>query len=120
MLEILSTEYEDRMMSDDDKCLARQIVKHVCVTLKKYMESHLHFKYTQVTRQQNPTTVPAQPMFRTAQTTPEGICEQVRTLQEILPARANWTPVSQLMELGGINLLLRVVAYSYEWNYSGR
>lgn len=48
------------------------------------------------------------------------IGEQVRTLQEMLPMRARWEPVEQILFLNGIPLLLRIIAYSYEWNYSGR
>lgn len=119
-MDILSVDDYDLPLNDDEQCAARQIVRLVCVTLKKYMESHLYYKYTQVTRQQNPVTIPAPPMFRAPKNTPEVISDQVRTLQEILPIRANWSPVNQLLELGGITLLLRVVTYSYEWNYSGR
>lgn len=34
--------------------------------------------------------------------------------------RAGWPPVDELMRLGGITLLLQVIAFAYEWNYSGR
>lgn len=51
VLPILSLGEEDVTLNDDEQCASRQIVRHVCLTLKKYMESHLYFKYTQVTRQ---------------------------------------------------------------------
>lgn len=41
-------------LNDDEECAARQVMRHVCVTLKKYFESHLYYKYTHVTRQENP------------------------------------------------------------------
>lgn len=44
----------DYNLNDDEECAARQVMRHVCVTLKKYFESHLYYKYTHVTRQEYP------------------------------------------------------------------
>lgn len=89
------------------------------------MESHLYYKYTLATRLNAPTNtnngqvIP--PMtFRAPKCTPEITSEQVRTLQEILPVKARWEPVEKILNLQIIPLLLRIIAYSYEWNYSGR
>lgn len=51
---------------------------------------------------------------------PETISEQATALQEMLPVRARWEPVDKILALNGIPLLLRIIAYSYEWIYSGR
>lgn len=51
---------------------------------------------------------------------PETISEQATALQEMLPIRARWEPVDKILELNGIQLLLRIIASSYEWIYSGR
>lgn len=114
-------------LNDDEECAARQLVRHVCVALKKYMESHLFYKYAQVSRLNtatlNPPTNPGGPphfAFRAAKYTPEMISEQVRTLQEMLHYRARWDPVENILSLNLITLLLRIIAYSYEWSYSGR
>lgn len=53
MLPILGT--EDHTLNDDDECAARQMVRHVCVALKRYMESHLFYKYTQMSRLNEPS-----------------------------------------------------------------
>lgn len=37
-----------------------------------------------------------------------------------MPYRSHWLPVEQLLKLGAITLLLKIIAYAYEWNYSGR
>lgn len=64
VLPILGT--EDHNLNDDDECAARQMVRHVCVALKRYMESHLFYKYTQLSRLSVPTgsTASAAPLFR--------------------------------------------------------
>lgn len=64
VLPILGT--EDHNLNDDDECAARQMVRHVCVALKRYMESHLFYKYTQLSRLNVPTgsTANAAPLFR--------------------------------------------------------
>lgn len=37
-------------LTEDAECSARQIIRHVCVSLKHYFESHLHFKAQQIRR----------------------------------------------------------------------
>lgn len=51
---------------------------------------------------------------------PEEVQEQVRQLLDLMPFRSHWEPVDQLIRLGGITLLLQIIAFAYEWNYSGR
>lgn len=64
VLPILGT--EDHNLNDDDECAARQMVRHVCVALKRYMESHLFYKYTQLSRLNEPSVPAANavPLFR--------------------------------------------------------
>lgn len=38
-------------MSEDAQCSARQIVRHVAVALKKYLEAHLFLRLEQVKRE---------------------------------------------------------------------
>lgn len=33
---------------------------------------------------------------------------------------SRWPPVNKFMELGGITLMLKIIAFAYDWNYSGR
>ncbi|XP_058458144.1 protein mahjong isoform X3 [Malaya genurostris] len=115
---LLST--DEYNLNDDEECAARQVVRHVCVALKKFFENHLYYKYSQVTRQQCPTGTLAQPVFKSVKNSPEVISDQIKTLQELLPMKALWTPVDEFLTLGGVNLLLRIIALAYEWNYSGR
>ncbi|XP_058174383.1 protein mahjong [Anopheles ziemanni] len=119
VLPILSNSDEFEI-NDDEEASERQVVRHVCVALKKYFENHLYYKYVQVTRQQAPSGVMAVPVFKAAKNTPEVISQQITALQELLPMKAHWAPVDELLKLGGINLLLRVVYITYEWNYNGR
>jgi len=44
----------------------------------------------------------------------------VELLQELMSVRAVWPPVEELHRLGGITLLLQIIAFAREWNYSGR
>ncbi|XP_055383452.1 protein mahjong isoform X2 [Condylostylus longicornis] len=116
VLPILSAEDNNDILNDDEECAARQLVRHVCVAMKKYMESHLFFKYNQVMRQQCPTSDISLSISKAVKLTLEQISDQVRSLQECLPWKAHWAPVDQLLKLGGITLILRIIAYSYEWN----
>lgn len=48
---ILSVE-DDTNLNDDEENSARQIVRHVCVALKRYLEAHLCIKAENVRRTQ--------------------------------------------------------------------
>ncbi|XP_033156419.1 protein mahjong [Drosophila mauritiana] len=117
----------DSDFNEDVECASRQMVRHVCVALKRYMEAHFFYKYNSFLCQtnaaspapssahyfnQNPTVA--------AKLTFDQLNDQIRTLQEHTSIRAHWQPVDQLMKLGGITMLLRIIAFSYDWVNSGR
>lgn len=108
-------------VNGDVECASRQIVRHVCVALKRYMESHLFYKYNTFMRQQCPSSSEySANITKATKANLEQICDQVRTLQENTSVRAHWAPVDQLLKLGGIKLLLKIITLSYEWNNGGR
>jgi len=59
-------------------------------------------------------------VFQASKSSPEEVQEQVETLLELMSFRAHWQPADELLRLGGITMLLQVIAFAYEWNYSGR
>lgn len=107
-------------INNDEENAERQVVRHVCVSMKKYFESHLFYKYSQMTRQQYPSGTHVAAPFRALKNSPEIIDEQIMTLQETIPMRSNWTPVNEFLQHGGVTLFILIIAHSYEWNYSGR
>lgn len=118
VLPILSNPTDDDYnLTMDEENAERQVVRHVCVALKKYFESHLFYKFTQVTR--NPTQRTAIPT-RALKNPSEIVDDQIMTLQGLLPMKSNWQPVNEFLQLGGITLFILIIAHSYEWNYSGR
>jgi HIV-1 Vpr-binding protein len=50
----------------------------------------------------------------------EEIREYINALLEYMSFRAQWPPVDNFLRLGGVTLLLQIIAFAYEWNYSGR
>lgn len=50
----------------------------------------------------------------------EEVQTKVEVLQELMSLRVMWAPVEELHRLGGITLLLQIIAFAREWNYSGR
>lgn len=58
------------MLNEDAECAARQIVRHVCVAYKRYLEAHLYAKVEQIRRSQlRPneravSAVPTQPSYK--------------------------------------------------------
>uniref|UniRef100_A0A182SUR4 LisH domain-containing protein n=1 Tax=Anopheles maculatus TaxID=74869 RepID=A0A182SUR4_9DIPT len=113
---------DDYQMNEDEEASERQVIRHVCVALKKYFENHLYYKYIQVTRQQEPQAAGTltQPVFKAVKNPPEVISQQITTLQELLPMKAHWAPVDELLKLGGVTLLLRIILLTFDWTYSGR
>ncbi|XP_045541107.1 protein mahjong isoform X1 [Papilio machaon] len=116
-LPILGSDEEESRVSEDETCAARQIVRHVCVALRRYLEAHLRLRAAQVARQQG-DNIPEPPPYKASKSSPEEIQEQIELLQSV--AWSRWPPVDELLELGGVALLLQVVGYAYEWNFNGR
>ncbi|XP_043643767.1 protein mahjong [Drosophila teissieri] len=117
----------DSDINEDVECASRQMVRHVCVALKRYMEAHFFYKYNSFLCQTNaasPSPSSAhyfnQNPSVAAKLTFDQLHDQIRTLQEHTSIRAHWQPVDQLMKLGGITMLLRIIAFSYDWVNSGR
>ncbi|KAL7738429.1 hypothetical protein ACLKA6_006742 [Drosophila palustris] len=112
-------------INEDVECASRQMVRHVCVALKRYMEAHFFYKYNNFLCQHYATSSSSSHYFSqnptvAAKLTFDQLHEQIRTLQEHTSVRAHWEPVDQLLKLGGITMLLRIIAFSYEWVNSGR
>ncbi|KAF5303319.1 hypothetical protein FQA39_LY10058 [Lamprigera yunnana] len=125
-LPILSNE-DSTSLNEDAECAARQIVRHVCVAYKRYLEAHLFIKVEHLRRSQmRPSersaipVIPAQPSYKAYKSSPEEVQQQIETLLQLMPFRSHWLPIDQLYKLGGITLLLKIIAFAYEWNYSGR
>lgn len=113
-------------LNEDAECAARQIVRHVCVAYKRYLEAHLIAKIEQLKRSQlrppdrtEANTIP-QISYKPCKSSPEEVQQQIETLLQFMPFRTHWLPVENFLKLGAITLLLRIIALAYEWNYSGR
>ncbi|CAG9574319.1 unnamed protein product [Danaus chrysippus] len=116
-LPILGSDEEEARVSDDETCAARQIVRHVCVALRRYFEAHLRIRAVQVAWQQG-DNLPLPPPYKASKSSPEELQEQLEAVQAAGVCR--WPPCDELRDLGGIALLLQVVGYAYEWNFNGR
>uniref|UniRef100_A0ABD2WU61 LisH domain-containing protein n=1 Tax=Trichogramma kaykai TaxID=54128 RepID=A0ABD2WU61_9HYME len=123
-LPLLNVE-EEQPLNDDEECASRQIVRHVAVALKKYMESHLYWKAETLQRAENmridrENTQSTFSTCKPCKLSAEGVQAKVELLQELMPMRAQWPPVDQLYRLGGIQLLLQIIAFAREWHFSSR
>ncbi|KAF9793684.1 hypothetical protein SFRURICE_002343 [Spodoptera frugiperda] len=108
-LPILSADEDESRVSEDETCAARQIVRHVCVALRRYLEAHLRLRAAQVARQHG-DNVPEPPPYKASKSSPEEIQEQIELLQSV--AWSRWPAVDELLELGGVSLLLQVIGNS--------
>lgn len=123
-LSILSMDDQVDILEDEETQAARQTVRHVCAALKRYFESHLACKVENLqrirVRETGGSPQPSTPPYKAVKLTSEQVYELIATAQELLPFRANWPPISEFVGLGGIPLLLQVIAISYLWNFAGR
>ncbi|XP_063231311.1 protein mahjong isoform X2 [Bacillus rossius redtenbacheri] len=121
--QILTADYSGAL-NDDEESAARQVVRHVCVALKRYAEAHLCIRARQLRRSQLRETsgqhLEPAPHPVKVKSTPEEVLEHMQTLLELMPFTSHWEPVDQFVRHGGITLLLQIVAHTYKWNYSGR
>ena len=58
--------------------------------------------------------------YKAARYSNESITEYVENLLEMAPLRITWKPVNEIMNLGGIKLLIQLIAASFDWNYTGK
>ncbi|KAJ8958385.1 hypothetical protein NQ314_006407 [Rhamnusium bicolor] len=130
-LPILLPDSDTGQLNEDQEGAARQIVRHVCVAYRRYLEAHLNAKVELIRRSQlRPNErlappLPPQPSYKVTLTLqsifiPEEIQQQIDMLFQNMPFRSHWAPIDHLLKLGGITLLLKIIAFAYEWNYSGR
>ncbi|KAG5893684.1 hypothetical protein JTB14_021980 [Gonioctena quinquepunctata] len=125
-LPILLPDADTGQINEEQEGAYRQIVRHVCVAYRRYLEAHLFIKVELIRRSQlRPNEraaqpLPAQPSYKACKSSPEEIQQQIDMLFQNMPYRSHWLPIDHLLKLGGITLLLKIIAFAYEWNYSGR
>nr|XP_023011599.1 protein mahjong [Leptinotarsa decemlineata] len=125
-LPILLQDADTGQLNEEQEGAYRQIVRHVCVAYRRYLEAHLFVKVELIRRSQlrpneRPAPpLPSQPSYKACKSSPEEIQQQIDMLFQNMPYRSHWAPIDQLLKLGGITLLLKIIAFAYEWNYSGR
>lgn len=135
LLDIFANEETDEM-TDDELLTKRQTVRHVCVALKRYFEAHLvieseHLRRstsmvtsssctTSFSQNRNCANAVNIPHYKAARYTAETITEYVENLLELMPLRINWKPVDEFIKLGGVKLLVSLIAVSFDWIYTGK
>jgi len=124
MLSIISDKDDDRDMSDDQEFMQRQSVRYTTQTLKKYVETHLAIRVEEEICKDllrvGGSPQPPHPSYKPYRLEQEQVTEHIFTLLELMHYRGRWEPIDRLIKLGGIQLLLQVIALSYDWTYAGR
>ncbi|XP_043216878.1 DDB1- and CUL4-associated factor 1-like isoform X3 [Amphibalanus amphitrite] len=120
-LRMITTGNVDTFDENDDEFTARQTMRHVCFTLKCYLEAHLVLKADELKHgsaaERSP---PLSAGHLSLKVTPESVQENMETLMTLMPLRARWRPVNTLYKLGGIKTLLQIIDISQDINYSGK
>ncbi|XP_059475343.1 protein mahjong [Neocloeon triangulifer] len=121
-MELLNSDDMGIAMDDEEHHSARQTIRHVFGCLKRYFETHLVLRARQVKRinASGQTFRANTSPFKLIKPTVSEIQEYVKVLMQAMHIHAKWTPVDKFLDLGGVALLLKVIAYTYEWNFSGR
>nr|KAG5696452.1 hypothetical protein BaRGS_020989 [Batillaria attramentaria] len=124
-LEILNVEESESSLNEDVIFAMRQAARHVCGALKKYFEAQLAIKAEEVRRShiRSDGSSPTQetPAYKPLKLTPPVVAENIELLMELLPVRSLWRPEATFHKLGGLPLLIQLVAMAPEWaNYPGK
>ncbi|XP_070815845.1 DDB1- and CUL4-associated factor 1-like isoform X1 [Chaetodon trifascialis] len=124
-LEILNTESEVSVMSDDQVFSSRQTAKHTCMALRRYFEAHLAVKAEQVKQSLHPSEggggVPQQPFYKAYTYTREQVIEMMEFLINCGPPQLHWEPVEIFYKLSCVPLMLQLISAACDWRtYYGR
>uniref|UniRef100_A0A8D3D6J1 DDB1- and CUL4-associated factor 1 n=1 Tax=Scophthalmus maximus TaxID=52904 RepID=A0A8D3D6J1_SCOMX len=124
-LEILNTETEVSIMSDDQVFSSRQTAKHTCMAVRRYFEAHLAVKTEQVKQSLHTSdkdTIVRQQQFSKAYTyTREQVIEMMEFLIECGPPQLLWEPVELFYKLSCVPLMLQLISTACDWRtYYGR
>ncbi|XP_037304281.2 DDB1- and CUL4-associated factor 1-like [Pungitius pungitius] len=124
-LEILKTQSEAAVMSDDQVFANRQTAKHTCMALRRYFEAHLAVKAEQVKQSLHTsdegTVVPQQPFYKAYTYTREQVIEMMEFLIECGPPQLHWEPVEVFYRLSCVPLMLQLISAACDWRtYYGR
>uniref|UniRef100_A0A8C9XIT6 DDB1- and CUL4-associated factor 1 n=1 Tax=Sander lucioperca TaxID=283035 RepID=A0A8C9XIT6_SANLU len=124
-LQILNTENEVSIMSDDQVFANRQTAKHTCMALRRYFEAHLAVKVEQVKQSLHTsdggTIVPQQPFYKAYTYTREQVIEMMEFLIECGPPQIYWEPVEVFHKLSCVPLMLQLISTACDWRtYYGR
>eukprot|EP00102_Acyrthosiphon_pisum_P011409 XP_008180128.1 PREDICTED: protein mahjong-like [Acyrthosiphon pisum] len=46
--------------------------------------------------------------------------EEIELLSNYVSLKSHWTPIDQLLKLGGLRLLFKIISLGYAWNFYGR
>ncbi|XP_041804490.1 DDB1- and CUL4-associated factor 1-like isoform X2 [Chelmon rostratus] len=124
-LEILNTENEVSIMSDDQVFSSRQTAKHTCMALRRYFEAHLAIKAEQVKQSLHSSdggvVVPQQPFYKAYRYTREQVIEMMEFLIKCGPPQLHWEPVEVFYKLSCVPLMLQLISAACDWRtYYGR
>ncbi|KAJ4927175.1 hypothetical protein JOQ06_014911 [Pogonophryne albipinna] len=124
-LQILNTESEVSLMSDDQVFSNRQTAKHTCMALRRYFEAHLAVKAEQVKQSlhnsDGGSTVPQQPFYKAYTYTREQVIEMMEYLIESAPPQLHWEPVELFYKMSCVPLMLQLISTACDWRtYYGR
>lgn len=100
----------------DEAIQKMQTARHVCVALKKYCEAHLIIE----SERKKGSKVSQHHSCKAIRCSVETINEHVQLLAELTPT--TWKPVDDLVKLGGVKLLVSLVAActSGTWTFNGK
>lgn len=59
-------------------------------------------------------------IFQSTKKSQAEVYEEIELLSNAVSIKSHWSPVDQLIKLGGINLILQIISLAHDWNFSGR
>lgn len=99
------------------------------MALKRYYEAHLIIEaelmrrtstYSSFNDNISSSSNTNVPPYKALRFSYDIVMDHVESLLELMPIRINWKPVDELLKLQGVKLLLQLIAFSFDWNFTGK
>ncbi|CAG0901343.1 unnamed protein product [Cyprideis torosa] len=127
---LLDPDVQDTL-SEEESLLSRQAIRQIAVALRSYFDAHLVL----LIKESSDLTASRQPLATAGAKEPGSaasskwsvrspivMADYIRAAEEIFARRGpkRWKPVTEFLQLGGIQLFLHLVSSASTWNFVGR
>ncbi|XP_067023771.1 DDB1- and CUL4-associated factor 1-like [Acropora muricata] len=110
---------EANSLSVEDEIDKRQVAKHTCLALRRYLEAHLYFRVDSLRRSiagnqggKRPESVPA---YKATSLIHSDMMENCQFILKNVPVTHHWEPTEMMNKFRGFTVLLQLISLTSDW-----